>query len=296
MVYTHNRIDDARINLEIIRNVWPESEMLKNAVIVHSFNGYSQWWPQKYIENELLYLENPGHYGGAAILLDKGIECFAEKYPDTDYVITLASDTWCVRPEYLEKVIRAMRDAGKYLAACSWGEKKGADPFRTGMSLDFNIVDLKWAVRYGFFPLRYQEFSSRYSEVFSYEDKDIHPELVFALRFKQAINKTILMPSENLGKEVALEHIYRMAEREPVHLRKPILGLFGGTVRKMYWRKIGLITHHDPVQKRAAAKKWDLKLGNYGNRFLEAKDLGYYNGGFTKTAYTKNGKMIHYND
>ena len=296
LIYTCNRVDDARINMEIIRNVWPENELLRNSVIVHSFNGQRQWWPEKYIEDELLHLENPGHFEGAEILLNKGIECFAEKYPDIDYVIILASDTWCVMPGYLEKVIRTMRSEEKYLAACSWGTKKGADMFKTGVSLDFNIVDIKWALRYGLFPMGYKEFLNRYSDVFFYEDKNIHPEKVFALRFRQAVLKSGKAPSENLIKEAAREQIYRITEREPVHIKKPVLGIFGGTVRKMYWPKMGLITHHDPEKKQAAARKWDLKLGDYGNRFLAEKDFSWYNGGLTKTAYIKGNKKIHYND
>src|SRR3989338_6988898 len=89
LIYTYNRTDDARINMEIIRNTWQKSEMLKDVVIVHAFNGEKEWWPEEYLEDELLYLPNPGHYAGAALLIDEGIKTFQNKFQDVDYVIIL---------------------------------------------------------------------------------------------------------------------------------------------------------------------------------------------------------------
>ena len=298
LMYTYDRIDDARINLEILRNVWPKCGLLKDVVVVHAFNGDQQWWPEKYLEDELLFLENPGHFGGAEVLLNQGIKCFADKYPQVAYVIILAPDTWCVMPEYLEKIIDVMHGKDKYLAACAWGTKDKSDMFVSGMSMDFNIVDVKWAVEYRLFPLRYQEFSNRYAEVFSYEDKIVYLERVFALRFKQAIMRAIEIPSDNLIKQIAEEHICRMTEREPVHcFHRPISRLFRAVHRrKEYWPNIGLITHHNPMLKQEVAKEWNLKLGNYGARFLAANNLSYYNNGLIETAYMESGKAVRYKD
>src|SRR3989338_8234397 len=87
LMYTYNRTDDAFINMEIIRNTWKESEVLKDVVIVHSFNGEKEWWPGKYLEDELLYLENPGHFAGAELLINEGVKTFQTKHLDVDYVI-----------------------------------------------------------------------------------------------------------------------------------------------------------------------------------------------------------------
>ena len=294
LIYTYNRTDDARINMEIIRNVWKKTELLRDVVIIHAFNGQKEWWSEKYLEDELLYLDNPGHFGGAEILIDGGVKCFQEKYPDLDYLITLASDTWLVMPGYVEKVILGMQKEGKYLATCAWGTKKEPDMFKIGMSLDFNIIDLKWATQWNLFPLRYTEFVHKYSEIFSYQDIMIFPERVFALRFKQAITKSVEIPSENLSKKVAEEHIYRLSEREPVHKRQGYWFQFKRKDRDMYWPNIGLITHHDPIPKQKALQSWHLELGKYGKEFLETKDLGYYNSGFTKTTYIKGDKKLNY--
>ena len=39
LIYTYNRVDDAKINMDIIRNVWEKSKYFENVKIIHSFNG-----------------------------------------------------------------------------------------------------------------------------------------------------------------------------------------------------------------------------------------------------------------
>ena len=289
LLYTYNRVDDARINMEIIRNVWRRSELLRDVVLVHAFNGKEEWWPTAYLEDDLLVLENRGHFEGAEDLMNRGIERFTQKYPDIDYVITVASDTWCVLPEYLERVIREMRDGAKYLAACAWGRKDASDMFAVGMSMDLYILDRRWAVQYGLLPIRYREFRDKFAEVLFYENKIVYLERVFALRFRQAIARTIRIPSENVATQIVEQHILRMVDREPVHyFKRPISRLFRAVHhREVYWPKIGLITHHDPEPKQRAISKWKLELGPHGTRFVRANDLHYFNGGIAGTIHGK---------
>ena len=294
LMYTYNRTDDARINMEIIRNVWSKNELLKDVTIVHSFNGEKEWWPEKYLEDELLYLENPGHFEGAELLINEGIKTFQEKYSQLDYVIILASDTWLVLPEYVENIIFSMKKNIKYMATCPWGNKEKNNMWNIGVALDFNIIDLKWATKYNLFPIRYKEFVDKYSEIFFYSDQMIYPERVLALRFKQSILKSVDVPSEQMLSKVATSYVHRMTEREPVHDEKTLFGIKKG--RKMYWKNIGLITHHEPVSKQKVLKQWKIKLGKYGNNFLESKDLSNFNNGVTKTIYIKNDKKIGYGD
>ncbi len=294
LLYTYNRTDDARINMEIIRNVWMKQSFFKDLVIVHSYNGKKEWWTEKYLEDELLYLENPGHFTGAEILLNAGVACFSEKYPDVDYVITLASDTWLIKPEYLEKVIDVMQREEKYLATCPWGNPKDNNMWKIGMALDFNIFKLDWAVKYRLFPIRFVEYVEKYSEVFYYEDKQIFPERVFALRFKQAVQRSRDVPSENLLKKISEAHLYRMVEREPVHDERKWFGIKKG--RKMYWSDIGLLTHHEPEPKREILREIKLPLGEHAHRLITSTDLSYYNNGVKKTVYAIGSKKIGYGD
>ncbi len=260
LLYTYNRIDDARINMEIIRNLWKQNGLLKDVVIVHSFNGLKEWWPEKYLEDELLYLENPGHFTGAELLMNEGMRCFSEKYPDVDYVITLASDTWCLKPVYLADIIKNMQGEEKYLATCAWGTKERNNMWDIGMALDLNILDLKWMMQYKVFPLRFVEFVEKYSEIFHYRDEIIYLERVFALRFKQAILNFVMLPSENLIRRVAEAYVYRMVEREPME-------------RARYSSKTGIIGCHEPEPKRKILKKMKLNLGIFTKKILNSKKL-----------------------
>jgi hypothetical protein len=294
LLYTYNRTDDAKINLEIIRNVWSRNELLKNVTVVHSYNGQREWCPEKYLEDELLYLDNPGHFAGAELLINEGIECFSKKYSDIDYVIVLASDTWLVKPEYIEKVIKQMKNEQKYMATCPWGTTEKNNMWSIGMAMDFAIFDLKWSTKYSLFPIKYTEFKEKYSEIFDYKNETIYPERVLAIRFKQAIIKSVNIPSDNLITKVATEHIYRMKEREPVHDEKTWFGIKKG--RKMYFPEIGLLTHHEPKPKQKILKQLELNIGENANKLINSHNLDYYNNGVSKLRYFKGNKSIGYGD
>lgn len=288
LMYTFNRTDDARINMEIIKNVWGKNDFLKDVKIVHTFNGEKEWWPEKYLEDDVLYLENPGHFAGAELLINEGMKFFSEKYSDIDYVVLLASDTWLVKPEYVESVIKNMKANKKFFATCPWGTTKKDNMWKMGMAIDFAIFDIKWARKFNLFPIRYIEFVNKYSELFYYNDDNIFLERVLAVRFKQSILSFTSLPSEQLLSKAADSYVYRMKEREPVHDERTFFGIKKG--RKMFWPNIGLITNHDPLPKKSILKKYNLKLGLCANKLLNSKDLSYYNNGARSNSYIKDSK------
>jgi hypothetical protein len=291
LIYTYNRIDDARINMEIIRNTWTNTKLLQDPFVVHAYDGKKKWWPKRYLEDELRYLKNEGHFAGAAALLDAGIKRFGRVRRTVDYVVVLAADTWCVKPEYIESIIRTMYDQDKYIATCSWGTKQTLSMFHAGMALDFCVIDLAWALKFRFFPLRFKEFMATMGELVLYFNDIVYLERLFALRFKQAVARTGCIPSDNMISSISYQHVHHLNEREPVIERK-------GTryVRKTYWPDLGLITHHDPRQKRLACQDWKIRFGEHGNRLLSARNLEYYNSGLVRTSYSKNGAVLDYVD
>ncbi len=297
LMYTYNRIDDARINMEIIRNVWSENPLLKNVTLVHSFNGQKEWMPEKYLEDEILYLDNPGHYEGAEILLNEGVKAFQEKFPNIDYVIVLAADTWCLKPEYIEKIINSMKSEEKYIATSTWGNKDETNMFDKGMALDFFIINLKWVTESKLFPIRFKEFAEKYQEVIMYENRTLLLERVFVLRFKQAIMRTFSAARDNFIKVASMAYIHKMTEREPVHYKNKEFLEKTSVVhdRYMYFPDIGLLTHHDPVQKQKDLREWKITFGEHGKKFLDATDLSYFNNGFTLSSFTKGDKKIEFN-
>ncbi|MDR0370144.1 MAG: hypothetical protein LBH96_06770 [Candidatus Peribacteria bacterium] len=116
VIYTYNKIEEACIQMEIIRELrTPHFQEIK---IVHTYNGPRENYTQKYLEDDLLYLENPGHYEGAANLMDAGIEQVL-KY-DIDMIAINASDCRWIDPLKIKKILEKMRKEEKFLGSCPW--------------------------------------------------------------------------------------------------------------------------------------------------------------------------------
>jgi len=279
LIYTYDRVDDAKINQEIIRENWTSDKGFEEVKIVHTFNGEKSWWQEKYLEDDLLYLDNVGldHFGGAELMMNEGISYISTHYSNYDYVIVLASDTWLTKPDYVATLLKKMSDEEKYLATCAWGTKEKHNIWNIGMGLDFYILDLQWLKQSKMFPLRFDEFSKKYEELFSYKDDLVFLERVFAVRFKEAIRRIPGLVSTNQLKKLAEKHLLRFIEREPIHLKE---GFFKKKkFRKMNWPELGLLGDHYPEPKKKLLKKLAPKLGEHGRKLLESKDLSYWNGG-----------------
>jgi len=277
LIYTHERVDDTRINMEIIRSLWKNSDLFSSIKIINSYNGKKSWYQKKYLEDVLIRRSNnPGHYQGAAELIDAGIARFQKVYPNIRYVIVLAADTWCLKPQYIARVIRQMQNNNQSLATCPWGlpARYKYKEVKVGMATDFFIVDMHWAKKYSFFPLRYTEFVNKYQELFSY----LHPgsnvslEKLALARFHEA---SFCEHNDNVHRqELARQSMYILKERIPVHSGKNKKGYW---IRKFYWPKIGLITHHQPNIKKKII--WRVKgiTGKHTKKLMTAKNFNYYN-------------------
>lgn len=65
VIYTYNRINDARINQELTREILGKSKKLGGVFIVHAYNGEESFGYQRYLEDKLITLKNRGHFKGA---------------------------------------------------------------------------------------------------------------------------------------------------------------------------------------------------------------------------------------
>jgi hypothetical protein len=281
LIYTYNRVDDARINMEIIRNVWEKSKHFEDVEIVHAFNGKKKWYSKKYLENKLVAIKNSWHFQGAADLIDAGMRKFKE---DVDYVIVLASDTWLIDPAYVKNLLEKMAKEKLYLATCSWGLPERNDLRDVGMAVDFFIVDLKWAKKYGMFPLNYGEFYKKYADLILYQSGGtVMFEKVVLTRFVKAVGREWGLSGST--RKRAFGKMLILKDREPVHSRIRKDGLW---VRKMYWPKMGLLTHHDPLPKKKILKAEKITSGKNIEKLLEREDLSYYNNGIARAQYSNN--------
>ncbi len=275
LIYTYNRVDDARINMEIIHNIWIKSKLFSEVRIIHTYNGKKSWYPKKYLEDELVRMKNSGHFQGAAELIDAGIKKYFDKYNKMDYIIVVSSDSWNVKPEYLSRILEKMIKSELYLATCSWGLPERNIIVDVGMAVDFFIVDLKWAKRYKMFPINYSKFYKKFSELMLYyKGGNIMLEKLLFARFIEASRR---QSKEDVSpRHWALSKVYIMKDREPVHSRIDKNGLW---IRKKYWPKMGLLTHHDPKPKKELLKKLKITNGKYIKKLINSKNLDYYNGG-----------------
>lgn len=284
VIYTYDRTDDAKINQEIIRDVWGKSGLFSDIKIVHSYNGSAGWYPGKYLEDKLITSINPGHFQGASELLDFGFAEIKKQKWNSDYTIFLAADTWLVKPEFVKKLINDMREKNLYLATCAWGglpDKPGN--IISACAVDFFIVDHQWCDMSNIFPLDYKGFCDKYSDLFYYQGGTPSVERLFMSHFLRSIHLETKSDVEFVAR--AKEKIRIITEREPIHESVNEKGLY---VRKMYWPEIGLLTHHLPKDRQSAFKDQNLKInGVNANKFLTADDLGYYNPGF-KAVQTAN--------
>lgn len=278
LIYTHERTDDARINMEIIRSLWQESGLFSDIKIVHAFNGQRSWYPAQYQENQLIRLKNPGHFQGAADLIDAGIARLQKSYPKIRYAVVLAADTWCVKPAYIRKIINTMRTTGKVWATCPWGLPPRYHTTGVGMAMDFFVVDLHWSLRYRFFPLKYAEFAKRFGTLIAYLSpwSNVSVEKLARARFADA---SFRQCNDNVHKkEIAYQQILLLNERVPVHTGLTTKGYWK---RRFFWPQIGLITHHESDKKSSLLRKVRGLHGKSISRLIAAKDLSYYNQGKT---------------
>lgn len=284
LIYTYNRVDDAKINMDIVRNVWEKSKYFKDVKIIHSFNGEKKWYPKKYLENDLIITKSSWHFQGAADLIDAGIKTFQKKYKNIDYVIVLASDTWLIKPAYVENILAKMKKDNLYLATCPWGLPKRNEIRDVGMAVDFFIVDLKWAAKYEMFPINYLDFYKKYEELFLYQKGgNVMLEKLLYAKYLKAVNRE--ENSGGIARKMAIKKMLDLKDREPVHSH---IDKEGYWIRNAYWPAMGLLTHHNSAPKKAILSKKSIKKGGSIEKLMQSGDLSYYNNGITKMEYNCN--------
>lgn len=284
LIYTYNRVDDAKINMDIVRNVWEGTKHFEDIKIVHSFNGSKEWYSKKYLEDDLVAIKNSWHFQGASDLIDAGIKVFQKKHKTINYVVVLASDTWLIKPAYLKGILDNMRKNNLYMATCSWGLPGKKEIRDVGMAVDFFVVDLKWATRYKMFPIDYAGFYEKYGEIILYQKGgNILLEKLLYARYLKAVSR-----EEKFGgvaRKKAIEKLLYLKDREPVH---GYVDKEGSWIRNMYWPKIGLLSHHGPAPKKKILKENDIRVGKSIEKLLRSGDLSYYNGGIKRMEHNCN--------
>lgn len=118
IIITHNRIDEAKAQMDIIRELW--QPLFESVDIYHEFNGKKEWYPQKYRENVLTRHKKMEHFAGASHLLNQGFKHTLESGKRYDYIIATSADVWFFDPGKLKNIILTCRKKKIQLVASLW--------------------------------------------------------------------------------------------------------------------------------------------------------------------------------
>lgn len=274
LISTYNKTDDAKINMEIIRSLWAKLDYFSNIKIVHAYNGDPSWYPQKYLEDSLVRISNSGHYQGASELIDAGVAEFNSKNWDIDYVVSLTSDFWLIKPNFIKTVIEDLRSKDKLMATNWWGGNnpdKPDGPIKA-MATDMFILDYQWMINSNMFPLNFREFKNKYEDIFYYEGKQIILERLMTSKFMKSVYD-ICKEDTNLNALVRSK-VREIKERNDIFYHDEINNNW---IRKEYWPEAGIVTVNSPIEKQKILKEMKLDVGPCSNNFINSSKLDYYN-------------------
>lgn len=265
LVYNHAHLDDARIQQEISKELY--APVFDGTFLVHTYNGPPAFGYHKEREDKLIRRKDLGHFRGAVDLMNAGLAFFAKtRIRGLRYVLVTAADTWMLDVDFLQKVVTEMEHEERVLAASSWGRAKAPEK-SSGLSTDFFILDMEWNRESGLFPLDYDAFVERFSDLFALLWSVPTVEGAVQYKFQKYFNDTFEDNERWRNREAALR---RIVEREPVH------GPPDGQ-RTDNWPDIGLYTSPTPEAKRQALRRLRYDFGPHSRRLMTSKDLAYYN-------------------
>jgi hypothetical protein len=274
---THNRIDCARINQEIIK-----FNYRCDWVIVHACSNHTY---EKYLEDELIHCEPLPMTSGALNLLKRSIARAADVY-HPDYFVHLEGDTWILDHQVLLRYIQRLNDAPSALIAASswsihnlpgwqrnWAVKK--DPASRVKS---TVIRLLPTFGVDFAMLQSDTISTQF---FIAKNTAEFVAAIDSLKADDGYNL-----ENGLYKKIVersgVAAIIGMPEREPVHPHHrwvcEALSLYG-----QHWPTS--VPNIDIPGKRETLKAFPaLRGGPHMKRLLETTDLSYYNVGANRTA------------
>lgn len=257
VIYTYDKIKEACIQMELIRNL--RSKYFSEIVIVHTYNWNRDDYKEKYLEDELIYMENPWHYEWAANMMDTWVEALL-KYQDLDYFIINASDIWWIKPESLVKIINDMEKSSCVLWTCPWSFPWQDNRRWVWLACDTFILNAKREGKNHIFPLKWKEFHDKYIDFIRYMWKNnVLVEWLFASRYISACSNIKRKSDSELGL-YANNHLYIIKERMPT--------LLSVSERNFDVPDLWLYTNHDINIKKQVLINNNIIPGPYAKDFV----------------------------
>jgi hypothetical protein len=272
-ITTHNRVDCARINMEIIKlnfdDAWP---------IIHACSNKNY---KKYLEDVLIVCEEKKLQKGAFNLLKKSFEA-ANRLYSPEYIVHIEGDTWLMNQNIIIKYITYLKEnPNKFLAASSWSFDK---TYKWKKSSNV-LKKIKYVLG---------SFSKKAGLNFHIGWKKTFSTQFFIIKNTKNINQALFKIKEPNDTDHLEKYLYqslvkkfgnnifiKMSEREPVH-----------PMHRDFCNDLELFCQHNPTSildnnsmemvfgKKEVLKKYNhLKQGKYMKKLLNSKNLDYYNHG-----------------
>lgn len=241
--------------MEIIRNL--RSKHFDNIKIVHVYNWDQSKYTEKYLEDELIYRDNPWHYRWAANMMDAGIEKLLE-YDDIDYFMINASDVWRILPEKIIDILSTMWKEGKVIWSCPRAFPDQQEWRWVWLACDTFFLDAKREKKNKIFPLHHEKFYNQYIDFIRYMGKNnVLVEALLASRYITACSNVI---QDSQLWFYANDKIYIIKERMPT--------LISTTKRNFNVPSLWLYTDHDISIKQKILKDNNMHIWPYSENLV----------------------------
>lgn len=120
VLLTYNRVEEAKVNMRLIRLLWSSCLGFGRVDIYHMYNGKRGWYPRESEEDVCIRCENPGHFGGVVLMANRGIREVLKSSVEYDYVMMMSADVWLYKPDKLVELMRQMDEGDYWLCASRW--------------------------------------------------------------------------------------------------------------------------------------------------------------------------------
>lgn len=118
IIVTHNRTDEAKAHMEIIRTLW--QPLFKGITIYHQYNGNPDLYKNLYKEDFLHTYPAKPHVMGAADLINKGISHVLSSKVKCDYIVIASADTWVYNAMKIKNLFQSLMDKNSDIASSFW--------------------------------------------------------------------------------------------------------------------------------------------------------------------------------
>lgn len=257
---TFNRIDCARINMEIIKLNYPFQWPIVHAC---SNPNYTQ-----YLEDVLVKRQPKEMQEGALDLLISSLKAANQNF-SPDFILHVESDTWLMNQAILDKYIQKLEDNPKKIIACSrwnWDRTevwKKSKKIRYFFSKLLKLLGLNFHIR----------LNNTLSSQFFIIKND--PKIIQALKSIKSIPEKSSLESvlmKVIKTKFGRNSILFLRERDPVHPNY-----------RNSCESLELYCQHSPKEKIKVLQKYPtFKKGTYMKKLLTRQNIEYYNPGARK--------------